>query len=134
MAQINEEIRIYPIGTTVQKKFNRFNHIGKIIKYDEEHEWYTIEYQDGDWEEMSNDEVTKYQCTVDMLAIDNVRRLTRSSRAAALSAFKSVNNNDVIVTPDRIIPKGCVNAVFDEETKTTMEIKVLINHKNPTTQ
>ena len=69
-----------------------------------------------------------------MSAIDNVRRLTRSSRAAALSAFKSINNNDVIVTPDRIIPKGCVNAVFDEETKTMMEIKALINHQHPATR
>ena len=60
MAPINEKIRIYLIGTTVRKKFNWFNHIGKIIKYDKEYEWYTIEYQDGDWEEMSNDEVTKY--------------------------------------------------------------------------
>ena len=82
---------------------------------------------------MSAKEVSKYKCTVDMTAVDNVRRLTRSSRAAALSAFKSVNNKDVIVTPDRVIPKGCVNAVFDEETKTMMEIKALINHKNPAT-
>ena len=134
MAPINEECRIYPLETTIQKKFNRFNHIGKIIKYDKENEWYTIEYQDGDWEEMSPREVSKYKCTVDMSTIDNVRRLTRSSRAAALSAFKSVNNNDAIVTPDRIIPKGCVNAVFDEETKTMMEIKTLINHKNPNTR
>ena len=134
MAPINEEMGIYPIGTTIRNKFNWFNHIGKIIKYNEEHEWYTIEYQDGDWEEMSSDEVTKYQCTVDMLALDNVRRLTRSSQAAALSAFKSVNNKDIIVAPDRIIPKGCVNAVFDEETKTMMEIKALINHTNPATR
>ena len=83
---------------------------------------------------MSPKEVSKYQCTVDMSAIDNVRRLTRSSRAAALSEFKSFNNNDAIVTLDRRIPKGCVNAVLDEETKTMMEIKVLINHKNPATR
>ena len=65
--------------------------------------------------------------------MDNVRRLTRSSRAAALSAFQAINN-DVIITPDRIISKGCVNAVFNEETKTMMEIKALINHKNPATR
>ena len=69
-----------------------------------------------------------------MSAIDNVRRLTRSSRAVALIAFNSINNNDVIVTQDRVISKGCVNAVFDEETKTMMEIKALINHKNPARQ
>ena len=79
MTPINEERQIYPIGTTVRKKFNRFNHIGRIIKYNKEHEWYTIDYQDGDWEEMSSNEVTKYQCTVDMLELDNVRRLTGSS-------------------------------------------------------
>ena len=134
MALINEEREVYPIGTTVRKKFNQFTHIERIIKYDEDQEWYTIEYQDGNWEEMSTKEVLKYKCTVDMSTIDNVRRLTRSSRAAALSAFKAVNNNDVIVTPDRVIPKGCVNAVFDEKTKTMMEIKALINHKNPATQ
>ena len=87
MAPINEESRIYPLGTTIRKKFNRFNHIGKIIKYDEENEWYTVECQDGDWEKMSQQEVSKYQCTVDISAIDNVRRFTRSSQAAALSAF-----------------------------------------------
>ena len=101
MAPINEESRIYPLGTTIRKKFNRFNHIGKIIKYDKENEWYTIEYQDGDWEEMSPKEVSKHQCIVDMSTINTVRRLTRSSQAADLSAFKSVNNNDAIVTPDR---------------------------------
>ena len=83
---------------------------------------------------MSPKEVSKYQCTVDMSALDNVRRLTRFSQAAALSTFKSVNNNDVIVTPDRIIPKGWINAEFDEETKTMMEIKALINHKSPATR
>ena len=36
--------------------------------------------------------------------------------------------------PGRVIPKGCVNTVFDEETKTMMEIKALINHKNPATR
>ena len=133
MAPINEERRMYPLGTTIWKKFNKFNHIRKIIKYNEDKEWYSIEYQDCDWEEMSAKEVSKYQCSVDMSAINNVRRLTRSFRAAALSVFKSINNNDVIITPDRIIPKGCVNAVFDEETKTMMVVKVLINHKNPAT-
>ena len=93
-----------------------------------------VYFQDGDLEEMIPKEVSKYQCTVDMSTIDNVRRLTRFSRAASLSAFKSINNNDVIVTLDRVIPKGCVNAVFDEETKTMMEIKALINHKHPATQ
>ena len=83
---------------------------------------------------MSPKEVSKYQCTVDMSAIDNVRRLTKSSRETVLSAFKSINNNYVIVTLDRVIPKGCVNAVFDEESKTMMEIKALINHKNPATR
>ena len=56
MAPINEEREIYPIGTTVRKKFNRFTHIGRIIKYDEDEEWYTIEYQDGDWEQMNANE------------------------------------------------------------------------------
>ena len=68
-----------------------------------------------------------------MSALDNVKRLTRSSQAAALSAFKSVNNSYDIVTPDRIILKECVNMVFDEEIKTMMEIKALINHKHSTT-
>ena len=129
MAPISEEQEVFPLGTTVRKKFNRFTHIGKIIKYDKDQGWYTIEYQDGDWEEMNAKEVSKYKCTVDVFTIDNVCRLTRSSRAAALSAFKAVNNNDAIITNDRVIPKGCVNAVFDEETKTMMEIKALINHK-----
>ena len=82
-------------------------------------------------EDMSANGVSKYKCTVDMSVVDNVRRLTRSSKAAALSTFKSVNNKDVIVTPERVIPIGCVNVVFDEETKTMMGIKALINHKNP---
>ena len=58
------------------------------------------------------------------------------SRSAALSvsAFKAVNNNPDIITTDRVIPKGCVNAVFDEETKTMMEIKALKNQKNPSTR
>ena len=47
MAPINKETQIYPIGTTIRKKFNNFNHFGQVIKYDEENEWYTIEYQDG---------------------------------------------------------------------------------------
>ena len=134
MAQINEETEIYLIGTTIRKKFNNFNHVGQVIKYDEANEWYTIEYRDGDWEEMSQQEVERYKSTVDLSALDNVRRLTRSSRSAALSAFKAVNNNPDIITTDRVIPKGYVNAVFDEETKTMMEIKALINHKNPSMQ
>ena len=82
---------------------------------------------------MSPKAVSKYQSTVGMSAIDNVRRLTRSSRAAALSEFKSINNNDVIFTLDRIIQKGCVNAVFDEETKIMMEIKALKSKNKPAT-
>ena len=82
---------------------------------------------------MSPKEVKRYRCTVNLACLDNIRRLTCSSQAAALSAFKAINNN-VIITPDRIIPKGCGNAIFDEETKTMMEIKALINHKNPETR
>ena len=62
-------------------------------------------------------EVKQYKCTVNLSGIDNVRRLTQSSRAAVVSTFKAINNNNVIITPDRIIAKGCVNAVFDKETK-----------------
>ena len=79
MTPINEEIRIYPIDTTICKKFNRFNYISKIIKYDKGKKWYTIEYQDGNWEEMSQDEITKHQYTIDIPALENVRRPTRSS-------------------------------------------------------
>ena len=100
-----------------------------MIKFDDINNWYTIEYQDGDWKEMSPKEIKQYKCTVNLAGLDNVRHLTRSSRAAALSAFKTINNDNIIITLNRIIPKGCVNVVFDEETKTMVAIKALINHK-----
>ena len=52
-APINKgEEEMYLIGTTIRKKFNQFNHIGKNIKFDDIKNWYTIEYQDGDWKEI----------------------------------------------------------------------------------
>ena len=66
---------------------------------------------------MSQQEVERYKSVVDLSELDNVRRLTQTSRSAALSAFKAINNNPDIITTDRVIPKGCVNAVFDEEAK-----------------
>ena len=76
MAPINEEIEIYSIGTTIRKKFNNFNHVGQVIKYNKENEWYTIEYRDGDWEEMGQQEVEQYKSIVDLSTLDNVQRLT----------------------------------------------------------
>ena len=77
MAPINEdEEEIYPIGTTIQKRFKQHNHVGKVIRFDDTNNWYTIEYQDGDWEEMSPKEVKQYKCTVDLTALENVHRLT----------------------------------------------------------
>ena len=34
MAPIIEE-EIYPIGTTIQKRFNQYNHVGKVIRFDD---------------------------------------------------------------------------------------------------
>ena len=90
------------------------NHLGKIIKFDDIDNWYTIKYQDGDWEEMSPKEVKQYKCTINLAGLNSVRRLTRLSQAAALSAFKAINNDNIVITSDRIIPKGCVNVVFDD--------------------
>ena len=66
LAPINEENKIYPIGTTIKNKFNQFNHVGRIIKFGDINKWYTIEYYDGDWEEISPKEVKQYKCTINL--------------------------------------------------------------------
>ena len=57
-----------------------------------------------------------------------MRGLTRASvRGSAMAAIAQVKN----ITPHRVIPKGFALSVFNEETKTMMEVKQLLNHKNP---
>ena len=47
----------HDIGTNIYKTFNNAVHKGTVRAYDTTHGFYEIEYDDGDEEEMTNNEV-----------------------------------------------------------------------------
>jgi hypothetical protein len=54
-----------PPGTTIRKSFKKGTLNGKISSYDKEREYYMIEYEDGDSEELRHKTVERYIITAD---------------------------------------------------------------------
>ena len=59
---IDEEPTIYPIGTVVRKKIGWALQWGTVARYDEDREYYWIDYKNGNSEEMTHQFVIKYKC------------------------------------------------------------------------
>jgi hypothetical protein len=54
LQSITEEILPHTINTKIQKKFKQGTLNGIITSYDKEREYYMIEYDDGDSEELTH--------------------------------------------------------------------------------
>ena len=52
--------QLYKIGTIVKKKFKNKFHEGEATSFDKKEGWYHINYQDGDFEDMDNDEIKQH--------------------------------------------------------------------------
>ena len=63
LATIAEEPLLYPICTVIRKKIGQTLQRGTVTRYDEDIEYYWINYENGDSEEMRHIYVTKYKCT-----------------------------------------------------------------------
>ena len=50
----------YKLGTTITKLFHSESYMRRITNYDPQYGYYTIEYSDGDGEEMTHATVTKH--------------------------------------------------------------------------
>ena len=59
---IAEEPTRYPIGTVIIKKIGQTLQQGTVTRYNEDREYYWIDYENGDSEEMTHQSVTKYKC------------------------------------------------------------------------
>ncbi len=77
LATIIEETPQHPIGTIVRKKFRKGIHQGEVKQYNSDTEWYWIDYDNSDSEEMSHRQVQRYKCND--TNPDVVRIFTRSS-------------------------------------------------------
>jgi hypothetical protein len=116
---ILEEKTTIPVGTIIRKKFKKGTLNGKISSYDKEREYYMIEYEDGDSEELRHKSVERYIVTADT-KIDQLQRLTRS-RLQAKTAKQIMNTME----------KHHLYAVFDEATGKMLEYRHLMNHPDP---
>jgi hypothetical protein len=72
---ILEEKTTLSLGTIIRKKFKKGTLNGKISSYDKEREYYMIEYEDEDSEELQHKSVERYIVTADT-KIDQLQRLT----------------------------------------------------------
>jgi hypothetical protein len=82
MRTILEEKLPHTVGTIIRKSFKKNKKFkntlnGKITSYDKEREYYMVEYEDGDSEELRHKTVERYIVTADT-AIDQLQKLTRS--------------------------------------------------------
>jgi hypothetical protein len=116
---ILEETLPLTVGTTIRKTFKKNTLNGKITAYDEEREYYMVEYEDGDSEELRHRTVQKYIVTADT-EIDQLQRLTRS-RLQAKTAQQMI----------RTMEKHHLYAVFDEETGKDVRIQTLDEAPRP---
>ena len=70
-----EEPETHPNGTEIMKSFNGNKTCqGTVTTCDDETDRHRTDYEDGDWEEMSRNQVTKCKC-LDMEK-DTVKRVT----------------------------------------------------------
>jgi hypothetical protein len=116
---ILEEKLTHPLGTIIRKKFKKGTLNGKISSYDKEREYYMIEYEDGDSEELWHKLVERYIVTADT-KIGQLQRLTRS-RLQAKTAKQIIDTME----------KHHLYAVFDEATGKMLEYRHLMNHPDP---
>jgi hypothetical protein len=119
LKSILEEKTTLPLGSIIRKKFKKGTLNGKITSYDKEREYYMVEYEDGDSEELRHKSVERYIVTVDT-KIDQLKRLTRS-RLQAKTAKQIMNTME----------KHHLYAVFDEATGKILEYRHLMNHPDP---
>jgi hypothetical protein len=83
LQSILEESLPLTIGTTIRKSFKKNKKFKKntlnekITSYDKERQYYMVEYEDGDSEELRHKTIEKYIVTANT-AIDQLQRLTRS--------------------------------------------------------
>ena len=84
-----------------------------VTRYDADREYYWIDYENGDSEEMTHRVVTKYKC----IEPDIVRRSSERIRQQQANATTS---------------QHFAYAVYDEETGKMMELRELRKHPNPT--
>jgi hypothetical protein len=133
LSRIAEEISPHSIGTKIRKSFKKTHHNGIITSYDKDREYYMIEYEDGDSEELRHKTVEKYIITANT-EMDQMKRLTRSSlqakatihktkREAMKMAFNAFNDSN--------LPLHHAMPVFDEVTSKMLEYRHLINHSDP---
>lgn len=61
-SEIADKYVSFPVGTIIRKPFPPDGEFynGKIISYDEDKEWYTVVYPDGDVEELDHEEVVQF--------------------------------------------------------------------------
>jgi hypothetical protein len=73
---ITEEVLPHTLGTTIRKAFKNGTLNGKITSYGKEREYYMIEYDDGDSEELRQKTVEKYIVTANS-AIDQMKKINK---------------------------------------------------------
>ena len=61
LATIAEEPTIYKNGNVIRKKLGRTLQRGTVTRYNNKREYYWIDYENGDSEEMQHQFVTKYK-------------------------------------------------------------------------
>jgi hypothetical protein len=125
---ITEETLPFTTGTIIKKSFKSNTLNGKITSYDKERQYYMVEYEDGDSEELRHKTVERYVVTADT-AIDQLKRLTRS-RLQAKTAVQN-NNTTMESTTNNGLPQHHEMAVFDETTGKMLEYRHLIKHEDP---
>jgi hypothetical protein len=111
---ITEETLPFTTGTIIKKPFKSNTLNGKITSYDKERQYYMVEYEDGDSEELRHKTVERYIVTADT-AIDQLKRLTRS-RLQAETAIQNNNTTAMESTTNNRLPPHHAMAVFDETT------------------
>ena len=78
MKPILEEKLTHPLGTIIRKKFKKGTLNGKISSYDKEREYYMIEYEDGDSEELRHKSVERYTTTINSIEVTSENCKTTS--------------------------------------------------------
>jgi hypothetical protein len=77
LQSITEETLPHTVGTTIRKAFKKGTLNGKITSYYKERDYYMMEYEDRDSEELRHRTVERYIIPADTV-IDQLKRLTRS--------------------------------------------------------
>ena len=133
LARIAEETLPHAIGTTIIKSFKKNQLNGIITSYDKDREYYMIEYDNGDSEELRHKTVEKHIITANTER-DQMQRLTRSrmqaktaSHTTKTKAMKMASN----AFNDSELPLHHAMPVFDEVTSKLLEYRHLINHSDP---